>query len=107
MAAGTVAEMAVLAGWVGITVVGMGGAVDVVVADAAVVVVELLELLEHAEATMATVLRAMATAAVFTPRVGMRTNEPPASRGDRMNRPKCATPARTARTAGSGGRGRT
>ena len=92
IAAGTVAAMAELAGWVGITVVGIGGAV-VVVVDAAVVVVELLELLEQAEATTARVPRATAAAAFFTPRVGVRTGEPPGSQGCGIESPKCATPA--------------
>ena len=62
----------------GITVVGMGGAVVVVVdALAAVVVVELLELLEHAAARMATEANAMAAVAFFVPRVDVRTGNPP------------------------------
>jgi hypothetical protein len=77
--AGTVAARAVLVAWVGITVVGIGGAVVVVVAGAAVVVVvELLELLEHALATSATV-PSITAAAVFILRVVVRTGDPPRS----------------------------
>jgi hypothetical protein len=61
-------------------VVGIGGAVVVVVdAGAAVVVVELLELLEHADASTAMVPRATATTAFFVPRDGMSTGGPPRS----------------------------
>src|ERR1019366_1383575 len=89
--AGTVAAMAELAGGVGMTVVGMGGAVVVVDAPV-VVVVELLELLEHAEAATARLASARAAAAFFTPRVDVRTGEPPGSQGCRIESPKCAMP---------------
>src|SRR5665213_249166 len=91
--AGTVAAMAELAGWVGITVVGIGGAV--VVVDAPVVVVELLELLEQAEAMTARVPRATAAAAFCIPRVGVRTGVPPGIQGCDGESPKCATPVRS------------
>jgi len=78
--AGTLAAMAELAGCVGITVVGIGGVVDVVVdAGAVVVVVELLELLEQAADRTATVPRATATTAFFIPRDEVSTDGPPGS----------------------------
>jgi hypothetical protein len=73
--AGTEAAIAELAGWVGITVAGIGGVVVVVVvvAGAAVVVVELLELLEQAVATSASAPSVTAATAFFIPRFVLRT----------------------------------
>ena len=76
-AAGTVAAMAELVGWVGMTVVGMGTVV--VVVDGAVVVLGLLELLEQAAARTATAAMVAASATLRDPRCTVNTRRPPQS----------------------------
>ncbi len=88
MAAGTVAAMAALVGWVGMTVVGRATVVAVV--DGAAVVLGLLELLEQAAARTATAPMVVATAAFRNARCTVNTRRPPQSVNGA--RAKCATP---------------